>query len=237
MIAIEGEKPVVVAAGMDFEARIAQGAGISVVYGQNRCKYIEVLHTHAKSGACGIISFGIAGGLSPHLRPGDIVVANAAITAKGSFPACPAWARSLLGHLPQAHHLPVFGADAPVLTTLEKECLWKGTGAGVVDLESGTAAEVAALYDLPYAALRIVLDPSTRAVPLSALAGARDDGKTDALAVIRALIKRPKDLPGLLRLAGDSRKANQSLLRSRQALGPLFGFGLFQPGKLALDVE
>ncbi len=231
------ERLVVAAAGMDFEARIAQGTGIAAVYGQNRCKFLEDLHAHARSGARGIISFGIAGGLSPGLRPGDVIVANAVITANGAFPVCAEWTKSLQHSLPHAHRLPVFGADAPVLTPLEKEALWSRTGAGAVDMESGAAAEVAALYDLPYAALRVVLDPAGRAIPLSALAGARQDGKTDAMAVIRALMRRPGDLHGLLRLAGDSRKANRALLRSRQALGPLLGFGLLQAGEFALNME
>ena len=54
--------PVIVAAGMEFEARIAKGPGIRAVYGQKREEYIHQLNTHARSGARGIISFGVAGG-------------------------------------------------------------------------------------------------------------------------------------------------------------------------------
>src|SRR5208282_5242194 len=81
MDAIVNEKRVVAAAGMDFEARLAQGPGISVVYGQSRCKYRADLHAYAQAGVCGFISFGVAGGLSPSLLPGDVVVASAVITA------------------------------------------------------------------------------------------------------------------------------------------------------------
>ncbi len=96
-------------------------------------------------------------------------------------------------------------------------------------------AEVAARHNLPFAVLRVVLDPAHRPVPPSALAGAGADGKTNAKAVARALMKRPQDLRGLLRLVGDSRKAMSSLLSSRQSLGPFFG--LADALELPLDVE
>jgi len=231
------EKPVVAAAGMDFEARLAEGPGIKTVFGQSRCKYRELLYKHARAGACGIISFGVAGGLSPGLRPGDVVVASAVITADGISRTSPAWSASLLRALPRAHHMPVFGAEAPVMTMLEKEALWDATGAAAVDMESGLVAEVAAEFGLPHAVLRVVLDPAERALPKAALAGAREDGKTAPWAVMKSLIKRPGDLPALLRLASDARKANGALLRSRQALGPLLGFCLLETGELALNVE
>src|SRR5208337_3191484 len=98
-----------VGAGMDFEARLAEGPGVAVIYGQNRCKYREDLHTHAKRGACGIISFGVAGALLPGLVPGDIVVASSVITANGISRTSQEWSRAILECLPHAHHIPVFG--------------------------------------------------------------------------------------------------------------------------------
>lgn len=237
MKAAVNQKPVLVAAGMDFEARVAQGPGVTVVYGQNRRKYREDLHGHARVGVRGLISFGVAGALSPSLRPGEIIVATTVITPSGAFPTCADWSKSLLKSLPHALHLPVFGSEAALMTAVEKRSLWSSTGAAAVDMESGPVAEVAAEYGLPYTVLRVVLDPACRAIPLSAMAGAREDGTTGAIAVLKSLMRRPQDLPGLMRLAGESRKANRALLRSRQALGPLFGFVCLETGELALDVE
>ncbi len=228
-------KPVVAAAGLGFEARIAQGPGVKVVYGQRRDCYLKNLHNHAKSGVSGFISIGVAGGLSPALRPGDVVVASAVVTASGTSNTCPDWSRSILKAIPGAHHVTVFASEETVTSVLDKQALWDTTGAAAVDMELGLAAEVAAYYGLPFAVLRVVLDPAHRAVPRSALAGARDDGETDPLAVLRALVKRPGDLPGLLRLAGDTRKASQALLSSRQALGPFLGFFPLQAAELALN--
>ncbi len=237
MDAFLNDRPVVVAAGMDFEARLAEGPGIAVVYGQSRCEFRDRLLGYAQMGCCGFISFGVAGGLAPWLRPGDTVVASAVVTASGILRTCLAWSKSLLQALPHARHLPVFGAETAIQSVSEKETIWKATGAGAVDVESGLAAEIATQYGLPFAALRVVLDPAHRTLPPSALAGARDDGKTDPIAVFRSLLTRPQDLPSLVLLAGDARKANRALLRSRQALGPLFGFVPLEAGQFALNME
>src|SRR5262249_34052358 len=148
---VEDERPVLVATGMDFEACIAEGNGAVVVFGQNRCKYRQDLHRCVRSGVRGLISFGISGGLAPDLRPGDVVVGNAVVTAGGTIRTSVAWSKSLLDLLPHAHHLPVFGAEAPVLTDSGKESLWHKTGAVAVDTESGIVAEAADHYGLPYA--------------------------------------------------------------------------------------
>ncbi len=237
MDAFLNNRPIVVAAGMDFEARLAAGPGIAVVFGQSRCDMRTRLHGYAKAGCCGFISFGVAGGLSPCLRPGDTVVASAVVTQSGILRTCLAWSKSLLQALPHARHLPVFGAGTAIQSVGEKETIWKATGAGAVDVESGLMAEIAAQYGLPFAVLRVVLDPAHRTLPPSALAGAREDGKTDPIAVFRSLLKRPQDLPSLVLLASDARKANRALLRGRQALGPLFGFVPLQAGQFALNVE
>ena len=230
------DAPVIVAAGMAFEARIAKGSGVRTVYGQKREAYIKKLHELVRSGARGIISFGVAGGLSPSLSPGDVVVPSSVVTAKATFPTDPRWSQSLQNAIKHASTgMHVFASDATVMTVLEKEALWQGTGAVAVDMESGAAAEVAAHHGLPFAVLRVIIDPAHRRVPLSATAGARDDGTTDAFAVIRSLVKRPYELGEILRLADDARKANKSLLRCRQALGPFFS--LLDPVDLPLNVE
>jgi len=230
------DPPIIVATGMDFEARLAEKqGGVRAVYGQNRHRYRDQLHAHARAGARGILSFGTAGGLMPALKPGDIVVATAVLTADGPFETDARWTQSLLNALPHAYAMPVYGSDTPIMSALEKEALQSSTGAAAVDMESQVAAAVAADYGLPFAVLRVVIDPAERAVPLSAMAGVREDGTTDAFAVLRSLVRRPADIPAIVRLAGDSGKAKQALTDCGQALGPFFG--LLDPLDVPLPVE
>jgi hopanoid-associated phosphorylase len=230
------DAPVIVAAGMDFEARIAKkGPGVRPVYGQNRTAYVRDLEAAVKAGARGVISFGVAGGLCPSLKPGDVVVASAVVTASNRFDTHGRWSRSLRHALPSACGGSIFAADDAVMTVLEKEALFAGTGAIAVDVESGVAAEAAERHGLPFAVLRVVLDPAGRSLPLSATVGVRDDGTTDPGAVIRSLLRRPGEIGELVRLAGDARLAKRSLLGCRKALGPFFS--LLDPLDLPLNVE
>jgi adenosylhomocysteine nucleosidase len=52
----------------------------------------------------------------------------------------------------------------------------------------------------------------------------RPDGTTSVTAMIRSLMKRPRELPALVQTALDARAARTTLLRGRQLLGP--GLGL-----------
>jgi hopanoid-associated phosphorylase len=221
---LDGDAPVIAATGMDFEARIARGPGVRTIHGQRRETYLHELHALARAGARGIISFGTAGGIAPSLRPADVIVASSIVTAKRAFQTHSRWSKSLLNAIPHAQALPMFGAEAPVLSIAKKAALWNSLGVAAVDMESLPAGEVAEHYALPFVVLRVIIDPSDRSIPLSALAGVRDDGTTAAFAVLRSLMRRPGDLAGIVRLAGDARKANQALFRCRQSLGPFFGF-------------
>jgi hopanoid-associated phosphorylase len=229
------EAPVIVAAGMKFEARIAKGPGVRTVCGQNRAAYVRDLDAAVRAGARGVISFGVAGGLCPSLKPGDVIVASSVVTAKHRYEAHPRWSQSLRKALPRAAEGPVFAADGAVMTVLEKEALFDGTGAVAVDVESGVAAEAAERHGVPFAVLRVVLDPASRSLPVSAAIGVRDNGSTDPAAVLRSLVRRPGEIGELIRLASDARRANRSLLRCRQALGPFFS--LLDPLDLPLNVE
>jgi adenosylhomocysteine nucleosidase len=219
---MDEDTPIIAATGLDFEAEAASGFGIEVISGLNRRKYLRDLNARVRAGARGIISFGVAGGLSPELRAGRVVIASSVYTAAGCFKTCDAWSASLLAALPHAAHLPVFGAVAPVLTSSEKAAIFRKTGSATVDVESRDAAEIAAHYGLPYAVLRVVVDPAHREIPLSALSGVDDEGRTCAMAVLKALARRPGDILGVISIAIDGLKANRALQHTRRTLGPFF---------------
>jgi hopanoid-associated phosphorylase len=219
-----------------FEAHAAaQSPGVKAIYGQNRQKLAREVEALAQAGARGIISFGTAGGLAPDLAPGDVLAATSIVTANVKFLTSPDWSSAIIRALPFARCGEIAGVDAPVVGVAEKSALWRATAAAAVDMESHLAGEIAARYGLPFAALRVVIDPAHRAVPTSALAGMRDDGKTDAMAVATALMREPRQLGALVRLGRDARKAKRALLRSSKALGPFFG--LLEVGEFALDMQ
>jgi adenosylhomocysteine nucleosidase len=210
--------------GLSFEARIAAGPGVHVVCRESRSD-LGPLHDAIKRGCRSIISFGVAGGLAPHLRPGDWIVASSVIDAGKRRPTDADWSRKLLKTVPGAGFAAVAGVDEPVSDTRDKREWHSKTGAVAVDMESHIVARLAAAHGLAFAAVRVIVDPVHRTVPAAALAGMRPDGTTDVAAVLRALVAAPSEALGLMRVAADAFLARNALQRGRRLLGP--GFGLF----------
>lgn len=166
------------------------------------------------SGARSLMSFGLAGGLDPALAPGQLVLAAAIVATDGARIETDAAWRDRLSVRFAAENVAIgalAAADRPVTGPAEKACLFAATGALAVDMESRPVAEAARAAGVPFLALRAVADPAGRAVPPSALAGLRPDGTTDVPAIMRALAARPKELLGIVRLAGDYRRAERRL--------------------------
>lgn len=170
---------------------------------------------HVAAGATGLVSFGIAGGLDPSLLPGDIVIGASVWRDSGPLLEMTApWAQSMAARLQPSCRIRVggiAGIDAPVVSPAAKADLGFRTGALAVDMESHGVASVAAEIGIPVLVIRAIADPSLRAIPAAALAGMGPDGRQRPFAVLARLLVRPHDLPGLIRLAGDSAAAMRSL--------------------------
>jgi adenosylhomocysteine nucleosidase len=212
--------------GMSFEARIAAGPGVRVVCREAGSNIAGPLTDAIKRGCRSIVSFGVAGGLSPRLRAGDWIVASSIVDAGKRHQTDVEWSRRLRNAVPGAGFAPVAGSDAPVSKPATKREWYTKTGAVAVDMESHVVARIAAEHGLPFAAVRVIVDPAHRTVPGAALAGMRSDGKTDVSAVLRALAASPSETLPVLRLAVDAFLARYALQRGRRMLGP--GFGLFE---------
>jgi hopanoid-associated phosphorylase len=221
--------PVVVVAGMAFEARIAQGNGrdgVKAVYAARADLLGRALAEALERGASGVISFGTAGGLAPDLEPGTLIVAQAVDGPFGRVETDPAWSARILETLrasPLSERVRrgvEAAVAAPVTGAAAKAALYRSTrGALAVDMESHMAAAAAAARGLPFAVVRAIVDPAWRSLPKAAMAGLRDDGTTAILPVLRELARDPSQLGGLLRVAADARAARESLAAARRALG------------------
>jgi hopanoid-associated phosphorylase len=192
-------QPIVVVVGLAFEARIAAGPNTAVICSGDGRELSANLECAISAGCRGLLSFGLAGGLAPQLRPGACLVASEIVSAAGRLTTHPHWSQNLLKAFPQAIGGPILGHAAPVMEPAAKHALWQQTGAHAVDMESHIVAQMAAVHGLPMAAVRVVADPGHRALPRAALAGMRPDGRTDVIAVLRSLRSQPRELPALIR--------------------------------------
>ena len=218
--------PVLAVTGMKAEARIATGAGVATLSGGGDSARLALLLQGALTrGVKAVISFGIAGGLTPGLKPGTILLARSVDAGDSKFATDPDWLARLADALPDARIADIAGVDHMVVGRDGKAALREATGAVAVDMESHIAGRLAAQHGVPFAALRIVADPAERTLPRAATVGMRPDGSTDVNAVLRALTRSPGDLPGLVRTALDARAAFSALARSRKRLCGFLEFG------------
>jgi adenosylhomocysteine nucleosidase len=216
----------IVVVGLEFEARIAAGPGTQVICSGDGRHLAATLSRAITHDCRGLVSFGVAGGLAPHLEPGDCVVGSDILSDSDRHETDEDWSQILLRTIPGAIHGTIMGVSTPVADPTAKRTLYARTGAIAVDMESHVVASVAKARGLPVAAIRVITDPAVRTLPEAALAAMRPNGTTDIAAMIRFLMRRPHQLPALLRTALDARAARASLLRGRQLLGP--GLGLPQ---------
>jgi hopanoid-associated phosphorylase len=220
----------IVVVGLAFEARIAAVLGVRVISRGKGGDLAGALSRAFQDGALGVVSFGLAGGLSPDLSPGTCVIGSTIVSGTDHINRVSThddWSKNLLQAMPGAVRGTLYGSREPVTHPRTKAALYKTTGAIAVDMESHIVGGVAATHGLPMAAIRVITDPAARALPTSVLAAMRLNGTVDIAALIWSLLKRPCDLPTLMRLALDARAARATLLRGRELLDSSLCMGDF----------
>jgi adenosylhomocysteine nucleosidase len=196
-----------VVVGLLAEARIAQRLGWQIAVGRDAVAGL------LDQGVEALVSFGLAGGLAPGLRPGALIVPSEVIVGRERFATDPALSQLLGGTT--THTL--FGGDAVVATTADKQRLYQTTGAVAVDLETGIVARAAVGHGVPFAVLRAICDPAERALPPAALTALDARGVIGTWRVLASVAAHPGQLPALLALAADAAAARRSLVaRVRQ---------------------
>jgi adenosylhomocysteine nucleosidase len=202
--------------GLSAEARIARRLGWVVAIGGGTEPGAETAaRLLVARGAAALVSFGLAGGLEPALRPGDIVVPYRVVTSRETYDVAPALAKRLGGMT--VHTL--FAGSAIAATAQRKQALHAATGAAAVDLESGAVARVATEFGLPFAVLRAICDPAERDLPPAAAIALDAAGFIGFPRIVASVLAHPSQLPGLFAIAKDAARARQALLRRIAAIG------------------
>ena len=113
------------------------------------------------------------------------------------------------------------GVDRPLVRPDEKLALFAQTRAGAADMESHVVARAASAAGVPFVVIRVVSDPSNRALPRAAVVAITEDGRVDGRAVALALLRRPWECPDMMTLALDGAQAMYRLHRVGRRLPPL----------------
>lgn len=217
--------------GLAREAKIVGVADVVAVAGGGDAKVLAAKLDALHGDITGVISIGLGGALSPHLKEGDVVIADQVFhdgrlgSGSETWRCDNGWRVRLAARLPHAHQGPLAGSDSIVPDAETKAALYLKNGALAVDMESHVAARFAAARGLPLAALRVISDGARHALPPAALVAMKPDGGIAIGRVLGSLLRHPLQVPALIRTARTSNRAFAELLRCRD----LCGVGLAGP--------
>ena len=228
--------------GLGFEAEIARAAiaaaapsggdAVTVVcHGPGQAHGHSAARSLLDIGATALLSFGVAGGCNPDLPTGTVILSTGVrdLTADGSGEMLftnREWQRRLksrlLGNV-LIEEAMLASVAVPATGAAAKHGLYSNLNAAAVDMESSAVARAAIGAGIPFMALRAIVDTADTSLPPAALAGLGPDGTPRIMAILRAVCRRPQDIPGLVRLGIASGKAKRALERSAAATAPMFG--------------
>ena len=220
-------KPVGIVSGLRLEARIARrGAGGALVAcrGMGAKRAREAAEELVRAGAGGLVSFGLAAGLTEGARPGMVIVPTAVVSGTGGMIATDAlWRERLKGALRGRVRLlegALAGVRKPLPGYLDKASAWARTQAEAADMESAAIAAVARRNGLPFVALRAISDPVDFNLPPAALLSMGMDGRLKPWRLALSLWRQPGQIGPLRELAGHAAAAKQALRKALAAAGP-----------------
>ncbi len=211
-----GFERVGIVTGLEAEARIARRLGrIVAVGGGTAAGARGAARTLIEQGATALISFGLAGGLDPALRPGALLVPRRVRVEDAWQNADAGLSRALGGPTVDG----ILGAETVAATAADKARLWRESGCAGVDLETGIIAALAQAHGLPFAALRAVCDPAGMDLPPAALLALSAEGRIGLPRVLGSVIRAPAQMPALLTLGWSAARARAALIRRVGAIG------------------
>jgi adenosylhomocysteine nucleosidase len=205
--------------GLAKEAKIVGIAGVVAVAGGGDAAGLMAKLNTLHGDIRGVISIGLAGALSARLNVGEVVIADQIMTGLEKWDCHEGWRVRLVSRLPYAHCGALFGSDVIIEKPETKFGLHKTTGALAVDMESQVAARFAHQRNLPLAGLRVISDDASHVLPPAALVAMKPDGGISISRVLASLLRRPAQIPALIRTARASDKAFAELLRCRDLCG------------------
>lgn len=176
-----------------------------------------------------LISAGFCGGIAEELRVGDVVVAKRMVIVSETdieeLPIeTPAAALNFVTHQ-TAIGARIFGgtfAGTSVITAKAKlAVMLSDYHCPVVEMESAAIALIAAENKIPLIAIRSVSDPAEEELGFSLDEFCDSRLRISPLRVLLTILRKPRIIPQLVRLAGNSRIAAKSLTAAMEQLLPL----------------
>ena len=172
-----------------------------------------------EAGVSALMTFGMAGGLDPTLKAGTVVLPRELISEAGArWPASRSWRERVAAAVSPLRAVTegnLLTSVRAIDTPADKAAAFRATGAAAVDMESAAVAEIAGKHNLPFIAVRVIVDTAADRLP-RAVVNASRAGKVHIGRLVAGLVVAPGEIVALIRLAQRYRMA----IRSLRAIAP-----------------
>jgi len=194
-------------------AAFSDGA-LLAVSGMGRDAAERAARALVDAGVIALMTFGMAGGLDPALEAGSVVLPSELIAADGTrFLASRSWRERVaaaVGPLRAVSSGSLLTSARAIDTPADKSAAFRDTGAAAVDMESAAVAAIALRHNLPFIAVRVIVDTAADALP-RAVVNASRAGRVQIGRLMAGLILAPAEIGALIRLVQRYRIAMRSL--------------------------
>lgn len=166
-------------------------------------------------GVTALLSWGTAGGLTPVLGAGTVILPYTVVGMDSSlFRVDVSWHERLWKKLEGRVSLDAGSLveSLKILVTPEdKKALASRANAVATDMESAAVARVAAQAGIPFMTIRVILDTLDQGLPLGVLSSYDASGGLIKRNLFRELIRHPEELPKWICFAANFRRAQKIL--------------------------
>ncbi len=173
-----------------------------------------------------LISFGLAGALSPGLKAGDVVLADRVVDPAGAVVGEPSadWVEAVAGRLgemadgPALHIGGIVSAPEIITSSVEKAALHSATGGLAVEMEAAGAARAAADHGVAFLCVKAISDTADQNLPVNLSGVIKPDGTPRPGTLLGGLLARPGDVARFFALSRGAKAAHKSLRRVGSSL-------------------
>ena len=170
-----------------------------------------------------LVSWGMAAGIDPSIRPGDLCIPREIAFENGAvLETDQEWSARLKRVLAD---LNLF--EGPLLHSAKlidqpqiKACLYRSRKAAALDMESGEIARVAHQRGVPFVAIRAIVDSADMKLPKTAQSAMSESGRIRMQNTILGMLFRVTEIPNMIALARAFRAAQKTLSSAAMMTGP-----------------
>ena len=171
-------------------------------------------------GAKALLSWGCAAALDDRISPGCLIIPERIIGASGEIHKVNTeWHQRLYQILERkypVHTGALVESDAIMKTAAEKRALAKRTQAAATDMESAAQARVAQEHELPFVALRAIVDTVSTDIPENVLKALDPQGNISVWKLLASSYLAPADWMKIVQLGIQFSAARRTLKKTRK---------------------